>query len=72
MATEIPNTTKMNNLMVLANATEIATELAFQVIRKNPNLAPREGSNDNKSTRAELQRAFAAKLGAKITAAQGA
>lgn len=60
----VPNSVSYTNLVVLANATELATELALDVIKNSTVLERSSGSTNPK--REELQNAFVAKLGSTL------
>lgn len=59
-----PNSICFDNMAVLANATELATELAMDVI-KNSTVMERDTSVPQ-ATRSEIQNAFVSHLGARL------
>lgn len=58
------NTTDIKNIAILANLTELIAEVAYDVIKKSPTLRGSVDSGNYK--RADLQRAFSAKLATKL------
>lgn len=64
-------TTKVNNIAILANATELASELAFDVLKRSPSLQRDVGDTEGRVSKSELQHTFAAKLGSKLNGQRG-
>lgn len=59
------NGNKLNNIIILSNVTELATEVAMDLINGDPNLhTTKEGSG--KRQREQIRGMFVAKLGATV------
>jgi hypothetical protein len=59
------NTTKLRNIVLLANLTEMATEIAHSVLSKNADIT-RDPTTTPSITRDSIREAFVAKLQIKL------